>query len=272
MFSISHSLEELKHNLKVNEGHEVNCVATLSGGIDSTCVVNRMVQVDGRIIDGSMNPEDYRSPLCVYMKYGSKSTPAELRAATATCKRLDIPLYVVSLDYTSLTESPILTGNQNSLVEYDAGSQFWLEGRNSIIALAMASIASYFELNEVYLGINASDGEGSYLDTSMPYLYALNTLVSISYKNPPRIRAPLLERGLTKAGVISECLMMGVDFVTETHSCSSGENAPCCDYFVCESCYDRRYHFEEMGRLDPFMPDSLRDIPMTGIRRPEVDE
>ena len=45
----------------------------------------------------------------------------------------------------------------------------------------------------------------------------------------------------------------GVNWVKQTHSCSTTTGSePCLDYYECESCYERRYAFEEVGMKDPF--------------------
>jgi len=213
-------------------------ILTLSGGIDSTVLAHHLVH-------------EGRNPLCVYIDYGTKSRDAELAKAGATANLLKLKLKVIPFPiYKDITKAYIL-GNTE---EYEEGSAFWLEGRNAIIGMVLAIMAGGMGLREVFLGINAGDNEGGeYVDTDSRFIAALNLLIQCSCKSNVRVVAPWLDMEMTKGKVIELGKTYGVNWVKQTHSCSTTTGSePCLDYYECESCYERRYAFEEVGMKDPF--------------------
>lgn len=212
-----------------------DCIATLSGGIDSTVVAHILVN-------------EGKHPLFVYLDYETKSREGEIRAAIETCKKLDkkfilLPFYI----YKEISESYIF-GNTD---KYDKGGQFWLEGRNGLIGFILAILASKYKVTDVYMGTNADDDDGYYLDTNKPFYDALNNLINHNFRFKVKVSAPLLDRNIIKSKAIQLGNKFGIDWVNETHSCSSS-NVPCLDYEQCESCYWRRSDFNDAGMEDPF--------------------
>lgn len=222
--------------------HEADCIATLSGGIDSTTMVH-WLDAQGK------------RPLCVYLKYGSISEEAEIEKAKVTCKKLHLDLIELDFDiYKHIADSFIL-GNKT---DYEDGTMFYLEGRNAVIGLLMAVMAKKYDVNEVYLGINYNDeGEdGEYPDTTSTFVMALNMLIQITFKHKVKIIAPWLDQQLDKPGVILLGEELGVNWVKQTHSCSNTSGkTPCLDYYECESCIERRRGFEIARMKDPFFKD-----------------
>lgn len=235
-------IEKIYDNPADSAGYE--CIATLSGGIDSTVVAHRLVHKDGY------------NPMFVYVQYGTKSQDAEIEAAKKTCERLGKSLYVIDFPlYTANNlESYLLGTAERDMDEPDA--TFWLEGRNANIVLTLATYAAMNEMWGVYIGINFSDAYGGhYPDTDYRFLTAMNSLLACSFKSRVVCYAPLLEDYLDKHEVIKEGIdTWGINWLTETHSCSSSEGyqRPCCDYENCPSCNSRKLDFEELGLPDPF--------------------
>lgn len=210
---------------------------TLSGGIDSTVLAHDLVN-------------DGVKPLCVYVKYGSNAEPGELRCANLTCKRLGLDLLILDIGetYRTLSRSKLI-GNTE---DFKPGSMFWLEGRNGLIGYMLSILASNLGLPDVYLGINASDSCGDYVDTTEQFITSLNLTIMNSFRNYVRVYAPWITHDMGKADIIELGNEYGVNWTEETHSCSSGAEHPCMDYEHCESCKFRRMDFEEAGLTDPF--------------------
>ena len=213
-----------------------DCLLTLSGGIDSTVLAHNITR-------------DGWTPLCVYVDYGTRSKIGELRAARETCKDLNLDLKIIDFTvYKELSKAFIL-GNSE---EYLEGSMFWLDGRNAIIGLMLSVLASSLEIDRVFLGINASDSDGDYLDTTDEFMWSLNGLVRKSCRHTVTVEAPWLDCNLTKSDVIELGNTYNLDWVRTTHSCSSGTEFPCCDYENCESCKYRQIDFAAVNLPDPF--------------------
>jgi len=238
----------------VGDHFAADCMVTLSGGIDSTVLVHELVYQGFH-------------PMCVYVSYGSKSELAEKRCAIATARQFDLPLVEVKFPYKDLATAYIL-GNT---AEYEEGTQFWLEGRNAIICMSLAVLASNLKFEQVFIGINASDSKGNYIDTDARFVAAVNMLITCSCRSKVTVRAPWIEMGLTKIDVIKKGIEYKVDFEKYTHSCSNSEGKakPCCDYWNCDSCYYRRLEFESLGIDDPFL-DPAKKGKLTGPR--EIEE
>lgn len=218
---------------------DYDCIATLSGGIDSTVVAHRVA--------------NEHNPMFVYVKYGTKSQDLEIKAAIATATRLGKSLYAIDFPlYTNNNLDSYILGTSESK---DETAPFWLEGRNANIVLLLATYAAMKGMWGVFIGINHSDSEGdNYPDTDMRFLMAMNSLLACSFKERITCYAPLLDDCLTKPEVIQEGIDdWNIDWVNETHSCSTAvTGGPCCDYDNCPSCKSRKLDFEEIGLTDPF--------------------
>lgn len=231
------------HNPLSSKPEEYDCIATLSGGIDSTVIAHRLRDQD-------------INPMFVYVNYGSVATYNELKACMETVKRLGSDLWVLEypLYETNNLQSYIL-GNTKKC---DEDSPFWLEGRNANIVLTLATIASMNNMHGVYIGINWSDSFGDlYPDTDLRFLHSMNALLACSFKSPVICHAPLLEEYLEKHDVIREGIeKWSINWTKETYSCSSITNgaSPCLDYENCNSCSGRKHDFSLVGAVDPFEP------------------
>lgn len=235
--------QTIEHIRECSKHEKYNGLLTLSGGIDSTVMTHLLVR-------------DGVSPLCVYVSYGSVAEYAELRAAEATCLELGLDLYVLDMGdlYKQLSQS-VLLGNTE---EKQEGSMFWLEGRNGLIAYMLGILASNLGVEDIYIGINASDSDGDYVDTSEQFVTSLNLFFMNSFRERVRLTAPWIESNMTKADIIElGTKEYHIDWVKFTHSCSSSGVAPCMDYLNCESCKYRQLDFHAADMLDPFDPSSL---------------
>lgn len=219
-------------------GRDYDCLLTLSGGIDSTVLLHHLL-------------EGGKKPLCVYVDYGTKSREAELKCANLTVEEFGIELVVIPFPfYTENVVAAILDNTK----EVEIGAQWWLEGRNAIIGMILAVFASERNLPEIYIGINASDSRGDYIDTDARFVAALNSLITCSCRKPVKVYAPWVDIDYSKIDVINYGNLLGVDWM-KTHSCSNGRTKPCCDYYGCESCKSRREEFEMLDLKDPWMPN-----------------
>jgi 7-cyano-7-deazaguanine synthase in queuosine biosynthesis len=229
------------------------CIATLSGGIDSTVIAHRLVRGDEPV-----------NAMFVYVSYGTQCQEAEIWAAMATCKELGKSLYVLDFPmYHSANAESFLLGTATK-DEADPDALFWLVGRNANIVMLLATYAAFHDMWGVYIGINHSDSfGGDYPDTDYRFLTAMNSLLACAFKTRIECLAPLLTEYLEKHEVVKEGQEdWGIDWVKTTHSCSSsvGMNPPCCDYENCPSCSNRKHDFHLNGWDDPFKPASKEEL------------
>jgi queuosine biosynthesis protein QueC len=186
----------------------------------------------------------------VYIDYGTKSRVAEMQCAAKTAEQLGLEFRVVEFPFYTKNTKAFILGNSDFA---EQGSMFWLEGRNAIICMMMAVLAKEYDANEIYIGINASDSRGDYIDTDARFVASINSTIACSCRHPVKVLAPWVDKQMTKVDVIALGEKYGLDWKL-THSCSNGETAPCCDYYGCESCFYRREEFETLGLKDPWMP------------------
>ena len=213
----------------------MKALMTLSGGIDSVTLAHIMKRAEWDLT-------------CVYLKYGSRVQERELECSRLTAEKLEIPLIELPFSiYEDISRSFIL-GNTE---DYEKGGQFWLDGRNGLIAFILAIMAASRHIEHVFLGTNADDFDGVYLDTTKEFYDSTNALIRNSIRSPVKVSAPFLDWDMPKSKVIQEGEELGIDWVKYTHSCSSS-NQVCLDYDNCESCYWRRQDFHDAGLSDPF--------------------
>lgn len=222
-----------------SDNGSIEAVSTLSGGIDSTTTAYIATKEYGEHC------------LFLYIDYGSKVAASEIEASRKTAEALDMPFLVVQFkDFMKVNKS-FLMGN--NAVEAERGLQFWSEGRNAMLALMAANVASTIGCGYVYLSISASDSDGDYVDTDEAFIDAVNLMIRHSFRNRVRVGSILLDENLSKCEVIARGSALGVSWVGQTHSCSSSTTV-CCNYSTCESCMHRLAGFVLNEQPDPFDP------------------
>jgi 7-cyano-7-deazaguanine synthase len=210
-------------------------ICSLSGGIDTTTLAYYLVRVEKR------------HPLLVFVDYGHKARKVELRCAQATAKTLNCDLFVLPFPtYRNLSSSYIFDEG----AEFEVGSQFWLEGRNVLIALFLAIIASKHEVREVYMGSHKPlagwEHEG-YPDSTQASYDAINALIETAHKWRATIVNPFIDWDWDKSQIVSKGHSLGVRW-EDTFTCCE-EGARHC--WSCEACDDRMQAFLMCNLTDP---------------------
>jgi 7-cyano-7-deazaguanine synthase len=221
-------------------------ICALSGGIDTTTLAYHLVQLQKRY------------PLLVFVDYGHKARVAELRCAQATATRLNCDLFVLPFEaYRTLVDSYIFENDS----EFEAGSQFWLEGRNVLIALLLAVIASKHRVQEVYMGSHKPlagwEYEG-YPDSTEASYDAINALIETAYKWRARILNPFIDWDWDKSQIVEHGQSLGVRWEDTFTCCEEGE----LHCGACEACKDRMQAFMMCNLSDPCLEGvSVSDVP-----------
>lgn len=223
---------KLKFLYKSKNPYKYDCIATLSGGIDSTVIVHYLNDIG-------------KHPLCVYVNYGAKAYKGEVRCSINTCKLLGFDYLEIPFKlYSKISECSIFS----KAMKGKDDNAYFLEGRNGLICLIIAVLASKYNLDEVYIGSNADD---LYKDTTLEFYNALNKVIEVGFEHKVRIVTPFLEKNMIKKDVILMGERFKINWTRDTHSCYDGSKT-CCDYGHCVACKNRRDDFQKAGLADPF--------------------
>jgi len=214
-------------------------ICTLSGGMDTTTIAYHLVRLQ------------QRHPLFVFVDYGHKARAAELRCAQATAKTLQSDLFVLPFEtYRILSNSYIFDKG----TDFEVGAQFWLEGRNPLIALFLAVIASKHQVHEIYMGSHKClagwEHEG-YPDSTQASYQAINTLIETAYKWHAKIVNPFIDWDWDKAQIVKYGESLGVGWQDTFTCCEEGE----LHCWACEACKERMQAFLMCNLSDPCFND-----------------
>jgi 7-cyano-7-deazaguanine synthase len=220
-------------------------ICTLSGGVDTTTLAYHLVRIERR------------RPLFVFVDYRHKACVQELRCAEATASTLDCDLFILPFEtYPILSESYIFDRG----AQFETGSQFWLEGRNVLIALFLAVIASKHRVREIYMGSHKPlagwEHEG-YPDSTAASYDAINTLIETAYKWHAKVLNPFIDWDWDKAQIVKHGQSLGVRW-EDTFTCCEAGKLHCGS---CEACEDRKQAFMMCRLSDPcFEGTALADV------------
>lgn len=227
-------------------------LCTLSGGIDTTTLAYHLVRLQGC------------HPLFVFVDYGHKARTIELRCAQTTARTLNCNLFVLPFEtYPTLSDSYIFDEG----AEFEVGSQFWLEGRNVLIALFLAVIAAKHRVRDVYMGshkpLDGWEHEG-YPDSTQASYDAINTLIETAYKWHARIINPFIDWDWDKSQIVKHGQSLGVRWGDTFTCCEDGE----LHCWSCEACKDRSQAFMMCNLSDPCLNDPDTVAVPAAIERP----
>jgi len=221
---------------------DYDCISSLSGGLDTTVLVYWLKQQG-------------KNPLCVFFDYKQKAVKKEKMLAKRTCRKLKLDLLVVPFRfYPNLVNSYIFKNVEN----FEKGVQFWLEGRNVLIALVMAIVASRYNVKEVYLGSHRPDGgweTETYPDATIQCYNAINEVIRNSFKkNDIKVVCPFNDKDFGKKEIVELGNRIRVRF-KDTFTCCEEGKEHC---WKCEACETRMKAFKLAGIQDPLFTYSIK--------------
>ncbi len=232
-------------------------VVSLSGGLDSTILLYKMVRDFGS-----------DNVFALSYSYGQRHE-IELTQAKRTTKRLGVQHKIVDIGFlgemvkgvSAMVKGDIPTPTMGDL-EDQSEVITYVPFRNMILSSITLAYAEANGANKVALGVQygdyaSEDGEGSriyhYWDTSEDFTKAIQAVMDLNDKHSIEYLTPFVK--LTKSDEIKLGIEMGVHF-EETWTCyEGGENGsgvyiPC---GTCPSCVGRIEAFIENGIVDPVM-------------------
>jgi 7-cyano-7-deazaguanine synthase len=215
-----------------------DCVAILSGGMDSVTLLYYLVKVM------------QRQPSIISFTYGQKHIK-EVDFARENAKLLGCHDHQ-ACDLSTMSDlfrtSALVTSDVSvptfEAVRGDSQPPTYVSNRNMIFLALAAAYAESHEANEVFYGAQRHDLYG-YWDTTPDFLNRLNDVYALNRKTAVRIEAPFVE--YSKADILRQGLALGVDY-GKTWSCYAGQALVC---GICPTCVERLAAFAELGIPDP---------------------
>lgn len=216
----------------------LDCVAIVSGGMDSVTLLHYLVK------------KENRRPAVLTFRYGQKHDReiecALFQAAALNCQEhriLDLSL-LSPLFASSALVSQQLTIPRLDEIAGDAQPPTYVPNRNLIFLSLAAAYAESSELADIYYGAQSHDMYG-YWDTTPQFLERLNQLLQLNRQRPIRVHAPLINH--SKTDVLRLGLSLQVDY-GQTWSCYLGQDIACGQ---CPTCSERLKAFLNLGLTDP---------------------
>lgn len=214
-------------------------VILVSGGLDSTTVL-AMAKAEGF--------ECY----CLSFDYGQRHR-AELFAAERCANALGAVEYKqVRLDLRAIGGSALTDASIAVPENSPAGIPVtYVPARNTIFLSIALGWAEVLEAEAIFIGVNAVDYSG-YPDCRPEFIAAFSQLAKIATKagvegRPITIKTPLLH--LTKAQIIQQGMVLGVDYAQSVSCYQADEQGRACGR--CDSCRLRHAGFLHAGVGDP---------------------
>lgn len=216
-------------------------VVLLSGGLDSTTVL-------------AIATDAGYSVYALSFDYGQRNrwevNCAKLIAAKySVAEHRQVTIDLRAFGGSSLTSE--LAVERNRPIEA-IGSNIpstYVPARNTLFLSFALAFAEVIGAKDIFIGVNAVDTSG-YPDCRPEFIAAFEQMARVGTRiEGLTIHAPLQE--LTKAGIISRGLALGVDYgATSTCYDPLSTGLPCGS---CDACILRRRAFVELGSTDPLV-------------------
>lgn len=228
-----------------SHGRRPDAVLLLSGGLDSATVL-ASAQNDGYVVSA------------LTFRYGQRHE-REVEAARGLAARHGVTRHVVldidlgALGGSALTSPELVVPKDRTSAEISHGVPVtYVPARNTIFLAFALGWAEVLGARDIFIGVNALDFSG-YPDCRPEYIGAFERLARLATAagteggDEFRIRAPLLH--LTKAGIISLGISLGVDYALTTSCYDPARDGAACGR--CDACQLRLRGFAERGTADP---------------------
>jgi len=215
----------------------VDCVAIVSGGLDSVTLLHYLVQ------------SKKAKPYVISFQYGQKHV-RELQCAEINATELGCPYSQIDLTgLGALFDSSALVSGEREIphietVMGDPQPPTYVPNRNMLFLSIAAAFAENKGVGTIYYGAQRHDIYG-YWDTTQQFLERLNSVYALNRKSRITIEAPFVT--FSKTDTLKLGLSLGVDYA-KTWSCYAGGDKAC---GVCPTCAERLTAFKEAGIPDP---------------------
>jgi len=215
----------------------MKAVLILSGGVDSTTLLYKMVEEGCEVQALTFN----------YAQRHRK----EIDCARKIAALLDIPHRVVDIGCLAalLGDSALLGAKEVPRCHYteEAARQTIVPNRNMIMLAIAAGYAEACEIPQIFYAAHKNDST-IYPDCRVEFVEAMEPAIRLATAwHPVQLRAPFVN--LTKAEIVKMGLKLKVPYEL-TWSCYRGEEKPCRS---CPTCIEREEAFMLNGAVDPLI-------------------
>lgn len=254
------------HNLHLvlreeNKDKPYDAVMALSGGLDSTCLLAKVIR---HTPDGRNRSTGTFNVLGVNFQYGSKHNEKEADAFNRIADHYKID--TLSVDFGDLfapmsTSSLMKDGGIVPQGHYEEESMrsTVVHGRNTIFASYLIGLAQSVNAASVFLGIHAGDHH-IYPDCRPMWWSMMNIVAMEVSERKLKVLAPFINH--TKDMIVADGISLKVPFA-DTHTCYSPtvSGAAC---GRCGSCQERLTAFAMNGVVDPLPYETRELLPKKG--------
>ena len=215
-----------------------DCVAIISGGMDSVTLLHHLVKTQGQ------------QPAVITFLYGQKhDREIECARANVALLGLEQPMMVDLSPMKGIFGGSALVDETVDIPDIvdvmgDPQPPTYVPNRNMIFLSLAVAYAESLNVSTVYYGAQRHDVYG-YWDTTPDFLARLNQVYALNRKSAIKIEAPFVQH--SKADILRMGLELEVDYA-QTWSCYVGGDAAC---GRCPTCAERLKAFEEVGMADP---------------------
>lgn len=222
------------------------CVVPVSGGLDSTVILNWVLKDNNEVHAVSFN-------------YGQRHFEREMSCAKESCRNVCTSHKVLNLDFfkqivdtSSLINKNIDVAKTRDVLG-DPQTVNYVPNRNMMMLSICTAYAESIGADKVYHGSALVDSQSGFWDGSIEFLNAINKVNALNRRNRIEIVAPLITK--SKADIIRKGVEVGVDF-KNTWTCYEGKELACGE---CTACSSRLKGFVDAGYIDPL--NYAKDIP-----------
>lgn len=216
----------------------IDCVAIVSGGMDSITLLHKLVRQDGR------------HPAVITFRYGQKHIK-EIDYAAEHVKLLGCAKHNV-IDLTPMSAifaSSALIENEMTIphireVLGDPQPPTYVPNRNMLFLSFAVAWGETLGVGDIFYGAQKHDIYG-YWDTTPQFLFTLNNVYRLNRKTRVEIQAPFVN--MTKTDIVSLGQELGIDYALTWSCYTAGEKA--CG--TCPTCAERVMAFNNLGLRDP---------------------
>ncbi|HEX7445831.1 MAG TPA: 7-cyano-7-deazaguanine synthase QueC [Methanothrix sp.] len=221
----------------MNRELEMKAVLILSGGVDSTTLLYKMLD-DGYEVDA------------LTFNYAQRHKK-EIDCAKMVAARLHVTHRIIDLSCLGslLGDSALLGRKDVPSCHYteEAARKTIVPNRNMIMLAVAAGYAEAHEIPEVFYAAHKNDAT-IYPDCRAEFVEALKPAIRLATAwHPVELRAPFVD--LTKAEIVRTGLELSVPYEL-TWSCYKGEELPCRS---CPTCIEREEAFAINESRDPLI-------------------
>ena len=219
-----------------------DCMAIVSGGMDSVTMLHQLVKVEGR------------QPAVITFRYGQKHDKeirfAQVQALLLGCDQhlvLDLSHLRPLFAHSALVDRDVPVPDA-TVVRGDPQPPTYVPNRNMIFLALAAAYAETHDVTDIYYGAQSHDLYG-YWDTTPEFVARLKKVYNLNRQTPIEIKAPLVN--CSKSDILRLGLELGVNYA-QTWSCYEGDEVAC---GRCPTCVERLQAFAALGMVDPLPYD-----------------